>query len=125
MTEAELLKVLDQQEKRFRGAGFGRGMVLAKSAREQYDAVKDWRKKSKAFASEYGPAQKKYAAARAKIEKLEGTARKMLAEARRLRSESLRAHNAVKNGDSLKTRERAAYRRFEEKVMQLRKMAVE
>lgn len=124
MTEAELLKVLDQKEKRFKDAGFGRGLVLAKSAREQYDAVKDWRRKSAAFASEYGPAQKKYAAARAKIEKLEESARKMLAEARRLRSESLKARTAVKNGDTLKTRERAAYRRFEEKVKQLRTMAV-
>ena len=122
MSEAELLKVLDRQEKKFKAAGFGRGLVLVKSAREQYDAARDWHRKSEAIAGEYGVAKKKYDAARAKVEKLEVSARQMLAEARRLRSESLKMRTVVKNGDTLKTRERAAYRRFEEKVKLLRTM---
>ena len=39
MTDEEALKEIDRQEKRFAAAGCGRGLRLAKSARECYEAM--------------------------------------------------------------------------------------
>ena len=39
MTDEEALKEIDQQEKRFAAAGCGRGLRLAKSARECYETM--------------------------------------------------------------------------------------
>ena len=48
MTEKEALKILAQQEKRFKEAGFERGIVLAKSAHDYHKAIGEWRGKADA-----------------------------------------------------------------------------
>lgn len=124
MTEAEALKVLARQEKKFKEAGFGRGNLLAKSAHDYYDALRDWRKKSDAIAKEYADAKKKLAAMTAEAKERETKARKLLEEARRLKSAAVKYKKIAKNGDILASRERVAQRRFIEKVDFLSKMEV-
>ena len=124
MTEKEALKILAQQEKRFKGAGFGRGVVLAKSAHDYYDELRDWRKKSDAIAKEYADAKKKLAAMTAEAKERETQARKLLEEARRLKSAAVKYKKITKNGDILASRERVAQRRFIEKVDFLAKREV-
>ena len=99
MTEKEALKILAQQEKRFKDAGFGRGVVLAKSAHDYHKALLEWRRK-------------------------EAQSRKLLDDIARIRKVCVPLKKTVRNGDILKTRERQAQRRFAEKVDLLRRMEV-
>ena len=124
MTEKEALKILAQQEKRFKGAGFGRGVVLAKSAHDYHKAILEWRKKSEACAADYNAAKKRLDAFTAELKRKEVQARKLLDDIARIRKVCVPLKKTVRNGDILKTRERQAQRRFAEKVDLLRKMEI-
>ena len=124
MTEKEALKILAQQEKRFKDAGFGRGVVLAKSAHDYHKAIGEWRGKADAFAKEYAAAKKKLDAATAELKRKELQARKLLDDIARIRKACVPLKKTVRNGDALKTRERQAQRRFAEKVDLLRRMEI-
>ena len=52
MTDEEALKEIDRQEKRFAAAKCGRGLQLAKSAREYYQTIVKCRQKSAEVAAE-------------------------------------------------------------------------
>ena len=123
-TESEALKVLARQEKMFSEAGFARGIVLAKSAREYYGTILDSRRKVKVVSEKYTAAQKTLAQLTAKIRKMEAHARKELEEVAHLRAQSVRLRKIVRNGDLLKNKERLAQHRFEEKVELLRRMTI-
>ena len=75
MTENEALKILAREEKRFEDAGFGRGVVLAKSAHDYHKAILDWRRKSDACAAEYNAAKKRLDAFTAELKRKEAQAR--------------------------------------------------
>ena len=124
MTEKEALKILAWQEKKFKEAGFGRGTLLAKSAHDYYDELRGWRKKSDAIAKDYADAKKKLAAMTAEAKRREDQARKLLDEARRLKTSAIRYKKVVRNGDLLSGHERIAQKRFFEKVELLRTMKV-
>ena len=124
MTEKEALKILAQQEKRFKGAGFGRGVVLAKSAHDYHKAILEWRKKSEACAADYNAAKKRLDAFTAELKRKEAQSRKLLDDIARIRKVCVPLKKTVRNGDILKTRERQAQRRFVEKVDLLRKMEI-
>ena len=85
MTEKEALKILAQQENRFEDAGFGRGKLLAKSARDYHDEIREWKGKADAFETEYAAAKKKLDAATAELKRKELQARKLLNEVADLR----------------------------------------
>lgn len=124
MTEKEALKILAQQEKRFKDAGFGRGVVLAKSARDYHDEIREWKGKADAFDAEYAAAKKKLDAATAALKKKELQARKLLNEVADLRRVCVPLRKKVHHGDILQTRLRAAQRRFAEKVELLSRMEI-
>ena len=124
MTEKEALKILAQQEKRFKDAGFGRGVVLAKSAHDYHKAIGEWKGKADAFAKEYAAAKKKLDAATAELKRKELQARKFLNEVADLRRMCVPLRRKVHHGDILQTHLRAAQRRFVEKVDLLRKMEI-
>ena len=123
MTEKEALKILAQQEKRFKDAGFGRGVVLAKSAHDYHKAIGEWKGKADAFAKEYA-AKKRLDAFTAELKRKEAQSRKLLDDIARIRKVCVPLKKTVRNGDILKTRERQAQRRFVEKVDLLRKMEI-
>ena len=124
MTEKEALKILSQQEKRFTDAGFGRGVVLAKSAHDYHKAIGEWKGKADAFEDEYAAAKKKLDAATAELKRKELQARKLLNEVADLRRMCVPLRRKVHHGDILQTHLRAAQRRFVEKVDLLRKMVI-
>ena len=124
MTEAEALKVLARQEKKFKEAGFGRGNLLAKSAHDYHKAIGEWKGKADAFAKEYAVAKKKLDAATAELKRKELQARKLLDEVADLRRVCVPLRKKVHHGDILQTRLQTAQRRFAEKVDLLRKMEI-
>ena len=124
MTEKEALKILAREEKRFKDAGFGRGVVLAKSAHDYHKAIGEWRGNADAFAKEYAAAKKKLDAATAELKRKELQARKLLNEVADLRRMCVPLRRKVHHGDILQTHLRAAQRRFVEKVDLLRKMEI-
>ena len=124
MTEKEALDALAREEKRFKEAGFGRGILLAKSAHDCHKAILDWRKKSDACAAECNAAKKRLDAFTAELKRKEAQARKLLDDVARIRKVSAPLKKTVRNGEILKTRERAALRRFVEKVDLLSRMEI-
>ena len=124
MTEKEALKILAQQEKRFAEAGFGRGKLLAKSARDYHDEIREWKGRADAFEREYAAAKKKLDAATSELKKKELQARKLLDEVVELRRVCVPLRKKVHHGDILKTRLQTAQRRFAEKVDILRRMEI-
>ena len=124
VTEKEALKILDQREKLFKAAGFGRGIVLAKSARDYHKAILEWREKSEADVANYNAAKKKLDAATAEIKKKELQARKLLDDVANLRRVCIPLRKKVRHGDALRARLQTAQRRFAEKVDLLRTMEI-
>ena len=124
MTEKEALKILAREEKRFADAGFGRGVVLAKSARDYHKAIGEWKGKADAFAKEYAAAKKKLDAATAELKRKELQARKLLNEVADLRRMCVPLRRKVHHGDILQTRLQTAQRRFAEKVELLSRMEI-
>ena len=124
MTEKEALKILAQQEERFKEAGFGRGVVLAKSAHDYHKAIGEWKGKADAFAKEYAAAKKKLDAATAELKRKELQARKLLDEVADLRRVCVPLRKKVHHGDILQTRLQTAQRRFAEKVELLSRMEI-
>ena len=124
MTEKEALKILAREEKRFAEAGFGRGKLLAKSARDYHDEIREWKGKADAFEKEYAAARKKLDAATAELKRKESQARKLLDEVADLRRVCVPLRKKIHHGDILQTRLRAAQRRFVEKVDLLSKMEI-
>ena len=124
MTEKEALDALAREEKRFKEAGFGRGILLAKSAHDCHKAILDWRKKSDACAAECNAAKKQLDAFTAELKRKEAQARKLLDDVARIRKVSAPLKKTVRNGEILKTRERAALRRVVEKVDLLSRMEI-
>ena len=124
MTEKEALKILAREEKRFKDAGFGRGVVLAKSAHDYHKAILDWRKKCEAVAADYNGAKKRLGAFTADLKRKEAQARKLLDDIARIRKVCVPLKKTVRNCDIVKTRERQAQRRFVEKVDLLRRMEI-
>ena len=124
MTEKEALKILAREEKRFKDAGFGRGVVLAKSAHDYHKAIGEWKGKADAFAKEYAAAKKKLDAATAELKRKELQARKLLDEVADLRRVCVPLRKKVHHGDILQTRLQTAQRRFAEKVDLLRTMEI-
>ena len=124
MTEKEALKILAREEKRFADAGFGRGVVLAKSAHDYHKAIGEWKGKADAFEAEYAAAKKKLAAATAELKRKELQARKLLDEVADLRRVCVPLRKKVHHGDILQTRLQTAQRRFAEKVDLLSRMEI-
>ena len=124
MTEKEALKILAREEKRFKDAGFGRGVVLAKSAHDYHKAIGEWKGKADAFAKEYAAAKKKLDAATAELKRKELQARKLLDEVADLRRVCVPLRKKVHHGDILQTRLQTAQRRFAEKVELLSRMEI-
>lgn len=124
MTEKEALDALAREEKRFRDAGFGRGILLAKSAHDCHKAILDWRKKSDECAAEFNAAKKRLDAFTAELKRKEAQARKLLEDVARIRKVSAPLKKTVRNGEILKTRERAALNRFVRKVDLLSRMEI-
>ena len=124
MTEKEALKILAREEKRFKDAGFGRGVVLAKSAHDYHKAIGEWKGKADAFAKEYAAAKKKLDAATAELKRKEVQARKLLDEVADLRRVCVPLRKKVHHGDILQTRLQTAQRRFAEKVELLSRMEI-
>ena len=124
MTEKEALKVLAREEKRFAETGFERGKLLAKSARDYHDEIREWKGKADAFEKEYAAAKRRLDAATAELKKKELQARKLLNEVADLRRVCVPLRKKVHHGDILKTRLQTAQRRFAEKVELLRRMEI-
>ena len=124
MTEKEALKILAREEKRFADAGFGRGVVLAKSAHDYHKAIGEWKGKADAFAKEYAAAKKKLDAVTAELKRKELQARKLLDEVADLRRVCVPLRKKVHHGDILQTRLQTAQRRFAEKVELLSRMEI-
>ena len=118
MTDEEALKEIDRQEKRFAAAGCGRGLRLAKSAREYYETMIGLRK-------EAAEAEEGCVAAKRKAEELVAAAEKAEAEAKKLRSRAVQYRRIVKDGESLKNQEHMARIRLAEKLQRLAVMPVE
>ena len=114
MTDEEALKEIDRQEKRFAAAKCGRGLQLAKSAREYYQTIVKCRQKSAEVAAGCAAAEKAEAEAIAKR-----------AEAKKLRSRVVQHRRIVKDGESLKCQAQLARARLEEKLRKLAFLSVE
>ena len=119
MNDAEALKEIDRQEKRFAAAKCGRGLRLAKSAREYYETMV-------ALEQEVAESEAGCAAAKRKIDELvaavakaEAEARAKMAEAKKLRSRIFQQRRLVKDGESLKNQVHLARVRLEEKLQKL------
>ena len=116
--------VLAREEKRFADAGFGRGVVLAKSAHDYHKAILEWRKKSDSCAEDYNAAKKRLDAFTAELKRKEAQARKLLDEVADLRRVCVPLRKKVHHGDILQTRLQTAQRRFAEKVELLSRMEI-
>ena len=125
MTDEEALKEIDRQEKRFAAAKCGRGLQLAKSAREYYQTIVKCRQKSAEVAAECAAANEKAIAMTAETDRMEAEARQMLKEVSRWRSEVAKLRKVVRNGELIKNQEHKARLMFEEKVKRLATMPVE
>ena len=125
MTDEEALKEIGRQEKRFAAAKCGRGLQLAKSAREYYQTVVKCRQKSVEVATECAAANEKAVAMTAETDRMEAEARQMLKEVSRRRSEVAKLRKVVRNGELIKNQEHKARLMFEEKVKRLATMPVE
>ena len=122
MTDEEALKEIDRQEKRFAAAKCGRGLQLAKSAREYYQTIVKCRQKSEEVAAECAAANEKAIAMTAETDRMEAEARQMRKEVSRRRSEVAKLRKVVRNGELIKNQEHKARLMFEEKVKRLREM---
>ena len=125
MTDEEALKEIDRQEKRFAAAKCGRGLQLAKSAREYYQTIVKCRQKSAEVAAKCTAANEKVVAMTAETDRMEAEARQMLKEVSRRRSEVAKLRKVVRNGELIKNQEHKARLMFEEKVKRLSTMPVE
>ena len=125
MTDKEALKEIDRQEKRFAAAKCGRGLQLAKSAREYYQTIVKCRQKSAEVAAECAAANEKAIAMTAETDRMEAEARMMLKEVSRRRSAVAKLRKVVRNGELIKNQEHKARLMFEEKVKRLETMPVE
>ena len=125
MTDEEALKEIDRQEKRFAAAKCGRGLQLAKSAREYYQTIVKCRQKSAEIAAECTAANEKAVAMTAETDRMEAEARQMLKEVSRRRSEAAKLRKVVRNGELIKHQENKARLKFVEKVKRLGTMPVE
>ena len=125
MTDGEALKEIDLQEKRFAAAKCGRGLQLAKSAREYYQTILKCRQKSAEVAAECAAANEKAVAMTAETNRMEAEARQMLKEVSRRRSTVAKLRKVVRNGELIKNQEHKARLMFVEKVKRLATMPVE
>ena len=119
------MKEIDRQEKRLAAAKCGRGLQLAKSAREYYQTIVECRQKSAEAAAKCAAAQKKAIAMTAETNRMEAEARQMLKEVSRRRSEVAKLRKVVRNGELIKNQEHKARLMFVEKVKRLATMPVE
>ena len=119
MTDEEALKEIDRQEKRFAAAGCGRGLRLAKSAREYYQTMVELHREAVDAESGCLAAKRKAEELVAAAEKAEAEARAKMAEAKKLRSRAVQHRRIVKDGESLKNQEHMARIRLEEKILRL------
>ena len=125
MTDEEALKGIDRQEKRFAAAGCGRGLRLAKSAREYYQTMVELHREAVDAESGCLAAKRKAEELVAAAEKAEAEARAKMAEAKKLRSRVVQHRRIVKDGESLKNQEHMARIRLEEKLQRLAAMPLE
>ena len=125
MTNKEALKEIDRQEKRFATAKCGRGLRLAKSAREYYETMVALQREAAESEAGCAAAKRKIDELVAAVAKAEAEARAKMAEAKKLRSRVVQHHRIVKDGESLKCRARLARARLEEKLRKLAFLSVE
>ena len=125
MTDKEALQEIDRQEKRYAAAKCGRGLQLAKSAREYYQTIVKCRQKSAEVAAECAAANEKAVAMTAETNRMEAEARQMLKEVSRRRSAVAKLRKIVRNGELIKNQEHKARLMFVEKVKRLGTMPVE
>ena len=125
MTDEEALKEIDRQEKRFAAAKCGRGLRLAKSAREYYETMVALQREAAESEASCAAAKRKIDELVAAVAKAEAEARAKMAEAKKLRSRIFQQRRLVKDGESLKNQEHLARIRFEEKVRCLAALEVE
>ena len=125
MTNKEALKEIDRQEKRFATAKCGRGLRLAKSAREYYETMIGLRKEAAEAEEGCVAAKRKAEELVAAAEKAEAEARAKMAEAKKLRSRVVQHRRIVRDGESLKNQEHMARIRLAEKLQRLAVMPVE
>ena len=125
MTDEEALKEIDRQEKRFAAAKCGRGLQLAKSAREYYQTIVKCRQKSVEVAAECAAANEKAVSMTAETDRMEAEARQMLKEVSRRRSAIAKLRKVVRNGELIKHQENKARLKFVEKVKRLATMPAE
>ena len=125
MTDEEALKEIDRQQKRFAAAKCGRGLQLAKSAREYYQTIVKCRQKSAEVAAVCAAANEKAVAMTAETDRMEAEARQMLKEVSRRRSAVAKLRKVVHNGELIRNQEHKARLKFVEKVKRLATMPVE
>ena len=125
MTDEEALKEIDRQEKRFAAAKCGRGLRLAKSAREYYETMIGLRKEAAEAEEGCLAAKRKAEELVAAAEKAEAEGRMKIAEAKKLRSRAVQYRRIVKDGESLKNQEHMARIRLAEKLQRLAAMPAE
>ena len=125
MTDEEALKEIDRQEKRLAAAKCGRGLRLAKSAREYYQTMVELHREAVDAESGCLAAKRKAEELVAAAEKAEAEARAKVAEAKKLRSRAVQYRRIVKDGESLKNQEHMARIRLKEKLQRLAAMPLE
>ena len=119
MTDEEALKEIDRQEKRFAAAKCGRGLRLAKSAREYYETMVALQREAAESEAGCAAAKRKIDELVAAVAKAEAEARAKMAEAKKLRSRIFQQRRLVKDGESLKNQVHLARVRLEEKLQKL------
>ena len=125
MTDEEALREIDRQEKRLAAAKCGRGLRLAKSARECYETMVELHQEVVDAEAGCLAAKRKAEELVAAAEKAEAEARAKMAEAKKLRSRVVLHRRIVKDGECLKNQEHMARIRFEEKIRCLVALKVE
>ena len=119
MTNKEALKEIDRQEKRFATAKCGRGLRLAKSAREYYETMVALEQEAAESEAGCAAAKRKIDELVAAVAKAEAEARAKMAEAKKLRSRIFQQRRLVKDGESLKNQVHLARVRLEAKLQKL------
>ena len=119
------MKEIDRQEKRFAAAKCGRGLQLAKSAREYYETMVSLRREAAEAEAGCTAAKLKIDELVAAAEKAEAEAIAKRAEAKKLRSRVVQHRRIVKDGESLKNQEHMSRIRLAEKLQRLTAMPVE
>ena len=119
MTNKEALKEIDRQEKRFAAAKCGRGLRLAKSAREYYETMVALQREAAESEAGCAAAKRKIDELVAAVAKAEAEARAKMVEAKKLRSRIFQQRRLVKDGESLKNQVHLARVRLEEKLQKL------